>query len=775
MEKNKQLFEKQSNSFNPIFPLVRLEDIIETISDKSIQWILNNYNHLYVEYSESKAITRNKVPSLLRRKGLWITYNANNELITEYYNGDNKDVLNYNFWTDDVNWERFDKIKHLNGSIEYNHLSEALKQLIGEGNNITNFPDEEDITTDGIVLSFKDRDYEPANFSGLGRVILRKNIILDNGVYKNILTQDMISKLNTVYEIRYDYDLNGVEITIPEGCTLDFQGGTLSNGVVVGNDTALSTNTNGSCILCDIEGNFKGDYIIDIFGVSPSNTPETNSERIKRLHGHISHYKFGIGKYKFSEPISYYEGETYAGIDKKDSVLEFTQSKGLIACSITNSYNQYVIIENMTIQSYDSCIDRNTVVDGLCNNYSYFNNLILKSDNGHCFTQSVPSIHVYSDKYYNIIGTCPNGAVFHNVNLWLGTNIDFVCNKTSKYIFYNCYFKECNVSNCNFGWGGNGTTPLHIVYNDANPISGGSLRQSLNFINCNFEEFNSNLFVFLNQNSVFDINFDFCDFNMGNSSLVDKDIYVGDKSNGNIKKERYTASNSNYVPIIGYNINVNCDNCKYEINDTWDGFVFTSIWYSYLKDVKTFDNLNYYIFYKTNTLNKLFTKANTNNKLQVYNNSLKNTAPQNTVYPNSEFVDIVLSSYKPTYFSASIDGTYIYGNVFITNVASLNINTQDINKGYTNMYYVIVNKSSVLGVLKTSNYGTIVLGLDESVLIYRGSSDTENHVISIIRKPNESSGRINNPKKGENCFDTTLNKPIWWNGTKWVDATGADV
>lgn len=24
-------------------------------------------------------------------------------------------------------------------------------------------------------------------------------------------------------------------------------------------------------------------------------------------------------------------------------------------------------------------------------------------------------------------------------------------------------------------------------------------------------------------------------------------------------------------------------------------------------------------------------------------------------------------------------------------------------------------------------------------------------------------------------FDTTLNKPIWWNGTNWVDATGTTV
>ena len=28
---------------------------------------------------------------------------------------------------------------------------------------------------------------------------------------------------------------------------------------------------------------------------------------------------------------------------------------------------------------------------------------------------------------------------------------------------------------------------------------------------------------------------------------------------------------------------------------------------------------------------------------------------------------------------------------------------------------------------------------------------------------------------GFQYFDTTIDKPIWWTGTKWVDATGADV
>ena len=227
---NKQLYEKQSNQYNPFFPIIRLEDIIETISDKSIQWILDNYNHIYVEYSESVAITRNKVPALLRRNGLWISYNTGKDIVTEWYKGKNVNINDYNQWTDDANWAKFEPLA--DGKVTYQHLSHALKQLIGKGNNITNFPDEEDITTDGTVLSFKDREYDTNNFSGLGKIILRKNIVLDDRVYKNILTQDMINKSNTIYEIRYDFDLNGEEINIPKDCTLDFRGGKIINGTI---------------------------------------------------------------------------------------------------------------------------------------------------------------------------------------------------------------------------------------------------------------------------------------------------------------------------------------------------------------------------------------------------------------------------------------------------------------------------------------------------------------------------------------------------------------
>lgn len=42
----------------------------------------------------------------------------------------------------------------------------------------------------------------------------------------------MINDPNTIYEIRYDFDLNCEEITIPRNCVLKFNGGSLNNGTI---------------------------------------------------------------------------------------------------------------------------------------------------------------------------------------------------------------------------------------------------------------------------------------------------------------------------------------------------------------------------------------------------------------------------------------------------------------------------------------------------------------------------------------------------------------
>ena len=122
-------------------------------------------------------------------------------------------------------------------------IEEALEELVL-------YPDEEDITgvRDGnrTFLKFKDKDYDPADFSGMGRIMLRKNLVgteacsLDDEDHLlNVLTQDMIREENTVYIVQYDFDLDGKVISIPKGCTLWFQGGSINNGTIYLQETAI--------------------------------------------------------------------------------------------------------------------------------------------------------------------------------------------------------------------------------------------------------------------------------------------------------------------------------------------------------------------------------------------------------------------------------------------------------------------------------------------------------------------------------------------------------
>lgn len=113
--------------------------------------------------------------------------------------------------------------------------------------NVVNAADEEDITSVNVggtdVLKLKDKSYNSLLFSGLGKTNLRKNIqeVTVEGVTttKNILTQAMINEANTIYKIQYDYDLNGATITVPAGCALEFDGGSISNGKLSGTLTNI--------------------------------------------------------------------------------------------------------------------------------------------------------------------------------------------------------------------------------------------------------------------------------------------------------------------------------------------------------------------------------------------------------------------------------------------------------------------------------------------------------------------------------------------------------
>ena len=50
---------------------------------------------------------------------------------------------------------------------------------------------------------------------------------------------DEITFPNITYKIISDIDLGGTTLTISANCTLDFQGGSFSNGTIVGSNTKI--------------------------------------------------------------------------------------------------------------------------------------------------------------------------------------------------------------------------------------------------------------------------------------------------------------------------------------------------------------------------------------------------------------------------------------------------------------------------------------------------------------------------------------------------------
>ena len=111
--------------------------------------------------------------------------------------------------------------------------------------------------------------------SGMYRIVLEKNEV--NGI--NLLTQAMLSKENTIYVIRDDFDLNNNHtrgVTIPSNCILQFDGGSIRNGTLVGQDTEIQA---GFAKIFDsnvtLSGSWKNNGHIRWFGADPGKRDNT--------------------------------------------------------------------------------------------------------------------------------------------------------------------------------------------------------------------------------------------------------------------------------------------------------------------------------------------------------------------------------------------------------------------------------------------------------------------------------------------------------------------
>lgn len=282
METNnrKQLVTQDNGNIEKIFPKNYMSNIVDEETGESLRIFLLKYNHIDLGYRSSKSSARLAVPIIMRRKGLYITYYLPDDVvITEFFNGNKTEVSDTNWvkdelWVKDVNELNVYDFKISDGSITLDKLSEEVMQLISSKGDITinNFPDNEDLELYTIyqdsnnkidAIRFKDRD----NSNGMAYKYLRKT--------KNmILSQSDFNQANAIYEIRYDFDLNSQTITIPEGCILRFNGGSISNGIINFSNTTLSGDIN---ITSNVTGNILNNFANIIWFGAKENTDSTHA------------------------------------------------------------------------------------------------------------------------------------------------------------------------------------------------------------------------------------------------------------------------------------------------------------------------------------------------------------------------------------------------------------------------------------------------------------------------------------------------------------------
>ena len=134
----------------------------------------------------------------------------------------------------------------------------------------------------------------------------------------------------------------------------------------------------------------------------------------------------------------------------------------------------------------------------------------------------------------------------------------------------------------------------------------------------------------------------------------------------------------------------------------------------------------------------------------------------------------------------------VYGNdIFDPNIINMIIVDESVNSGIDlkaniinssekirNKYIIIDNRSTTAQCFIGSRTSCSIYGTNR---IYPGKVAILNIVSNNVFKVNiiedvgygASNQRPTNVEEGYRYWDTGLHKPIWWNGTAWIDATGA--
>lgn len=570
-------------------------------------------------------------------------------------------------------------------------LSESTKQLINTagGGTINNLPDDEDLTsqddgTGSYVMKLADRSYNPTNFSGKGYKIIRKNIV--DG--KNVLTQDMINEANTVYEIRYDFDLNEAEITIPENCTLYFIGGSLYNGSIKYTNTYILGNAFMDTDILSNSTIANPEIIIDWFGAIPNDKSVDN-------------------------------GKIFDKLSKISNITTIIVPGGTYYC------NSFIIPAFATIKGnrVNSIIKANS--DGKTYSYSDWtiNNIFIAVQSPYCTLQDI-----------NIDGGEQEGYS----NICLG-------------LYQVAYLFRC--IGCRFLNGKLGAIHQYIrggfnLYKECEFLTGGdefTVRLSgevdtTMFERCNFERINKSTSTIIWIDETITIVKAFCFKNNRFEEIVASYIFK--------------IKNAGYQMYIGKNMYL-CPNLK---NNAVIYYLDNQATNTIVED-EDFQSIGSVAHPFIINPNNIFSLEINNPVFSLNDNCigyLDENGEFHTLFSGTEFAPCILIK--------SINRYSLHPNATKDSKFAL---PQNVTIGLMNIYYE--GTKAIIDTGSPVQYPT----LKGNRLFAQKKDGTEFELTWLLQNIfGTSSNRPTSPSVGSFYYDNTIKKPIWWNGSNWVDATG---
>lgn len=654
------------------------------------------------------------------------------------------------------------------GSIRDGHINYTdtlIKGIVSLNNvvetgNVKYYPlraDEEDLTTEGgKYFKFADKQYDPSNHSGLGRIYLRKNMVEG----KNILTQEMISKPNTIYIIQYDYDLNSAEITIPEGCILNFEGGSIKKGKV---------NFNGSQIIAgDIRifnnitfgsvpsGRLNVCWVGASFRDTQDNASYFNEAFSTGMDIYIPKGTFRVNNTVTVKSSIFCEGRIYSEpstvetviFDVVDNGFSSNSSKKLIIDGLhitevgtkwtataidvqrtdTTIQNCYVLafkfgvrlrtfcnyLTNSTIRT---CIN-NIDVSASHNTRQTCNVAIIGCVSAHAKDLSLsigvfrPSIEGAGD-YYSGFGILVSGCSFDEGTLEI--------EKVHTVGIRDCYFEKAT------------SRDVAISINETSQLA-----HNITIDDCTFINFKYGIKVWLN-----------CPYlNIGKCNF--KAI------------RRYAIA----LRMSSGNSPINIESCRFESDVVRDVLYSYYNWgnpYRYMALI----NFSYDAWYMKKgfqTIPVLGGKFPIN-----FNSIVLNSDDSNNKIISSPALSYGNTYANPSLVDAPITATSTNIFTFANDIDYVKLNINDI---------LLVNNSYVIVIDLDLDTNTATIMNIGGAVIEKGKSYTVSQKevsMKFFQQIGAGQSRPSSVPEGYQYFDKTLSKPIWFVNSKWVDATGAEV